>query len=39
MGKLLLVNYNKVYIDKETISIQSTSSLFTNEIAIDIMRL
>lgn len=39
MGNLLLVNYNKVYIDKEIISIQSSSSLFTHEMAIDIMKL
>lgn len=39
MGNLLLINYIKVYIDKETISIQSVSSLFTHEISIDIMKL
>lgn len=39
MGKLLLVNCVKVYIDKEIISIQSISSLFTHKVAIDIMKL
>ena len=39
MGNLLLVNCIKVYIDKEIISIQSISSLFTPKVAIDIMKL
>lgn len=39
MGGLLLVNYIKVYIDKEIISIESISSLFTHKIAVDIMSL
>ena len=39
MGNLLLVNCIKVYIDKEIISIQSISSLFTHKVAIDIMKL
>lgn len=39
MGGLLLVNYIKVYIDKEIISIELISSLFTHEIAVDIMNL
>lgn len=39
MGSLLLVNYIKVYIDKEIISIELISSLFTHKIAVDIMSL
>lgn len=39
MGNLLLVNYIKVYIDKEIISIELISSLFTHKITTDIMSL
>ena len=39
MGSLLLVNYIKVYIDKEIIRIELISSLFTHKIAVDIMSL
>lgn len=40
MGNLLLVNCIKVYIDKETISVEEvSSSLFTHKMAIDIMDL
>ena len=39
MGSLLLVNYIKVYIDKEIISIELISSLFTHKITVDIMSL
>lgn len=39
MGNLLLVNYIKVYIDKEIISIELISSLFTHKKATDIMSL
>lgn len=39
MRNLLLVDCIKVYIDKEIISIQSISSLFTHKVAIDIMKL
>lgn len=39
MGNLLLVNCIKVYIDKETISVEEVSSLFTHKMAIDIMDL
>lgn len=39
MGNLLLVNCIKVYIDKETINIQLSASLFTHKVAIDIMNL
>lgn len=39
MGNLLLVNYIKVYIDKEIISIELISSPFTHKIAVDIMNL
>ena len=36
MGNLLLVNYIKVYIDKEIISIELISSPFTHKMAVDI---
>ncbi len=39
MGNLLLVNCIKVYIDKETVNIQLSASLFTHKVAIDIMNL
>lgn len=39
MGNLLLVNYIKVYIDKEIISIELISSPFTYKMAVDIMNL
>lgn len=39
MRHLLLVDCIKVYIDKEIISIELISSLFTHKIATDIMSL
>lgn len=39
MGNLLLVNYIKVYIDKEIISIELISSLFTHKMPVDIINL
>lgn len=39
MGILLLVNCIKVYIDKETVNIQLSASLFTHKMVIDIMSL
>ena len=39
MGNLLLVNCIKVYIDKETVNIQLSTSLFTHKMAIDIMNI
>lgn len=39
MGNLLLVNYIKVYIDKEIISIELISSSFTHKVLVDIMNL
>lgn len=39
MGNLLLVNYIKVYIDKEIISIELISSSFTHKTPVDIMNL
>lgn len=39
MGNLLLVNYIKVYIDKEIISIELISSSFTHKTSVDIMNL
>ena len=39
MENLLLVNYIKVYIDKEIISIELISSSFTHKTSVDIMNL